>query len=93
MVLTLGWAWSMQFAWTYLDLDQMARWHGTLNAIGFGFAALTGLHLARPTGTSDRQVALRHDLASDGTPATPHPSASNGHCVRDPARHRWPDVV
>lgn len=54
MVLALGWAWSMQFGWNYLDLDQMARWHGTLNAIGFGFAGLTGLHLAsnphpRPT--------------------------------------------
>lgn len=59
MVSALGWAWSIRFGWTYLDLTEMARWHGTLNAIGFGFAALTGLHLTKPTeGAPVEHVAL-----------------------------------
>lgn len=59
MVLALGWAWSIRFGWTYPDLTEMARWHGTLNAIGFGFAALTGLHLTKPTeGAPVEHLAL-----------------------------------
>lgn len=58
MALALGWAWSIQFGWTYLGLDQMARGHGTLNAIGFGFAALTGLHLAPRTDKPGDRIGL-----------------------------------
>lgn len=59
MTVALGWAWSIRFGWTYLDLDQMAHWHGTLNALGFGFAALTGLHLTNPAeGAPVEHVAL-----------------------------------
>lgn len=59
MALALGWAWSIRFGWTYLDLTEMARWHGTLNAIGFGFAALTGLHLTKATeGVPVEHLAL-----------------------------------
>ncbi len=59
MVLALGWAWSIRFGWSYLDLSEMARWHGTLNAIGFGFAALTALNLTRPAeGAPVEHLAL-----------------------------------
>jgi uncharacterized protein (UPF0548 family) len=58
MVLALGWAWSVQFGWTYLDLELMARWHGTLNAIGFGFAALVGLHRIAPGPAPGEQMAV-----------------------------------
>ncbi len=60
MCLAMGWAWSSRFGWTYLDLAGMARWHGTLNAIGFGAAGLIGLTLARPgwSATNER-VAIR----------------------------------
>lgn len=60
MVLALGWAWSIWFGWTYLDLTEMARWHGTLNAIGFGFAALTGLHLTKPTEVAPVEYLALH---------------------------------
>ncbi|MGH1506451.1 MAG: YndJ family transporter [Acidimicrobiales bacterium] len=59
MALALGWAWSMRFGWGYLGLAGMARWHGTLNAIGFGFAALVGLHLAAPAPARREHLSIR----------------------------------
>ncbi len=67
MTLALGWAWSMRFGWDYLDLSGMARWHGTLNAIGFGFAALVGLHLTAPGHTRRDHLAIH--------PGRPKPGA------------------
>ncbi len=45
MLLALGWAWSIRFGWDYLGLDGMARYHGSLNGLGFGLIGLVGLHL------------------------------------------------
>jgi uncharacterized protein (UPF0548 family) len=60
MALALGWAWSRQFDWSYLNLDEMARWHGTLNAIGFGFAGLTGLYLTKPVTDQPADTIALH---------------------------------
>lgn len=58
MTLALGWAWSMQLGLHYLGLHDMARWHGTLNAIGFGLAALLGLTTTAVAGVEHELVAL-----------------------------------
>jgi uncharacterized protein (UPF0548 family) len=65
MILALGWAWSHRFGWTYLDLNVMARVHGSLNAVGFGLLCLLGFHshpqtrVEEPTMAAHRrQVAL-----------------------------------
>ncbi|MCB0995993.1 MAG: YndJ family transporter [Acidimicrobiales bacterium] len=69
MALALGWAWSIQVGWDYLDLDQMARWHGTLNAVGFGFGALAGLRITPLGDVPVEHLALHlgcpsHDVMS-----------------------------
>jgi uncharacterized protein (UPF0548 family) len=61
MLLALGWAWSARFGWDYLGLDGMARYHGTLNGLGFGLVGLVGIHLL---GTDERPPA---------TPIVVHP--------------------
>jgi uncharacterized protein (UPF0548 family) len=43
MSMALGWAWSTWFGWRFLDVDWMARTHGSINAFGFGLLALIGL--------------------------------------------------
>lgn len=84
MTLALGWAWAMRLDLDYLGLHDMARWHGTLNAIGFGMAALVGL-TTTPVDLDVRheRVALRlgrpsraalgelRDLAGRDTPTSP----------------------
>jgi uncharacterized protein (UPF0548 family) len=81
MSMALGWAWSTKFAWRYLDVDWMARTHGSINALGFGLLAIFGLvhdkasghhapafHLGRPTRL--RLMDLR-DAATRCEPTSP----------------------
>ena len=57
MCLGLDWAWAVHFGWRHLDIEAMARWHGSLNALGFGFVALTALHLSPPAADARRTSA------------------------------------
>jgi uncharacterized protein (UPF0548 family) len=43
MGLALGWSWSVKLGWRFLDVDMMARTHGSLNAFGFGLLAVSAL--------------------------------------------------
>lgn len=43
MGFALAWAWSIRFNWVLLNLDDMARFHGSLNALGFGLLGLRSL--------------------------------------------------
>jgi uncharacterized protein (UPF0548 family) len=66
MGLALGWAWAVRFGWSFIGLEQMAATHGTLNALGFGLLALTGLNVvAKPCPSIDPEVGLHL-----GRPAT-----------------------
>ncbi|MFN0029283.1 MAG: YndJ family transporter, partial [Acidimicrobiales bacterium] len=47
MTLALGWAWSHRFGWAFLDLNNMARLHGSLNAVGFGLGSMLGFGAMR----------------------------------------------
>ncbi len=51
MLLAIGWAWSLRFGWSYLDLDAMVSTHGFLNGFGFCLLGLIALRLSpRPAG-------------------------------------------
>ena len=64
MALALMWAWSVQFGLSAPTLDDLARWHGTLNAIGFGIAGLLGF-----TFTHRNEVPLLHIAVHLGQPS------------------------
>ncbi len=48
MFFALGWAWSQEFGWTYLDLSGMVSTHGMLNGFGFGLVGLIAVRLLPP---------------------------------------------
>ncbi len=72
MGLALGWAWSIRFGWSYLGLEGMAAYHGSLNALGFGLLGLIGLNLiTQTTGEEEETPAMNMHLGRP-TPATMH---------------------
>ncbi len=95
MSMALGWAWSTWFGWRYLDVDWMARTHGSINGLGFGMLAIIGLvtakettylqpafHVGRPTTAV--LAALQNDAESK-QPTSPvgllkHSASSKYHC-------------
>jgi uncharacterized protein (UPF0548 family) len=85
MMLALGWAWSRQFGWSYLSLDEMARWHGTLNAIGFGFAGLTGLHLTRANAAAPTEAIALHPGRARPATLSRLANAARHHAPTSPA--------
>ena len=58
MALAIGWAWATYFDWDYLGLQEMARYHGTLNALGFGLLGLIGLALSAPDAKPTDTVSI-----------------------------------
>ena len=54
MCLAIGWAWSQQFGWTYLDIPGMVATHGMLNGFGFALMGLVAFQLLpdNPAGRS-----------------------------------------
>lgn len=57
MVMAGVWATTQQFAIPGVTLELMARTHGTLNALGFGFLGLLGLLVTQATRTQDPSPA------------------------------------
>ena len=57
MSLALGWAWSIRFAWEFLELDSMAALHGSFNAIGFALLGLVGLTILKPADNTTEKPA------------------------------------
>ena len=55
MCLAIGWAWSRQFGWSYLDLNGMVATHGVLNGFGFCLLGLIALNLL-PVPPAPNQV-------------------------------------
>ena len=45
MCLAVGWAWSQEFGWTYLELEGMVATHGMLNGFGFALLGLIAINL------------------------------------------------
>ena len=60
MFLAIGWAWSRQFAWEYLDLRAMVITHGVLNAFGFGLSGLIAMHLLPALPVADAAEVSLH---------------------------------
>lgn len=100
MVLAAWWAWALWFGWDFLGLEGMARYHGTLNALGFGLLGLLGLAIQKPGAaggdttlvrlrrpTSDDLVALRESARRDQPTCTP--GLDTDPAVRPHRRDRW----
>lgn len=60
MWLAIGWAWTQEFGWTYLDLQGMVRTHGMLNGFGFGLLGLIGINLLPALPVEDQAEVGMH---------------------------------
>lgn len=66
MCFSLGWAWSQEFGWTYLDLSGMVSTHGMLNGFGFGLVGLIAVSLLPPIESAEpTEVCLHVGRVSD----------------------------
>ena len=57
MFLAIGWAWSQEFGWRFLDIQGMVATHGMLNGFGFALMGLVAINLL-PDNFTDRPTQI-----------------------------------